>query len=271
MEQKAIEHIENNAAAVDVGSRLAASDMPIVVLPNTHSIMSIEKYQDAPARFRGVFSTRYLGDFAEYVKSANDGDSCVFVDAEKMSAQAIIDLGRVTAPLHGDHQAVLTLTPTPEYKALLAITSKPQGQRELAEWVEDWRSALTAHSEGDVLPEIKNVIKAIRSLKIESKTTGTHTADNLKASKGSLEEIEAKSGHETLPDFIVMSCVPYEGLALRDFVCRLGVLTSAEKPQYVLRITLFEREVEMMGKELQDAVKFSIAETIPVRLGKFTK
>ena len=66
-----------------------------------------------------------------------------------MSAAAILNFGTTDAPGHCDSKATVKLDQTAPYTALLEIVNKRLTQRELAEFIEDWRSFITCWSEED--------------------------------------------------------------------------------------------------------------------------
>lgn len=274
MEKQAIQHIEQNAVAEVVGSHLAALNLPVVLTPEAYSLTSIEKYLPAPQRFRGTFRTRNVQEFGAYVNNSLTVSSVLvaargFIDCDKMAAVAILDLGHPGNPGHGEHRAYLVLEAAPEYKSLLGINTKPLQQRDLAEWMEDWRDNLTAYPAGSDTPiDIKEAIAAVRALTVEAKVSREHAVGDMSASKSALESIDATSRGKTLPAFLHFRCAPYEEMPPRDFVLRLGVLTEAT-PAYKLRIIRLESHVDAMAQEFKALVHDALKDSVTVHVGTF--
>lgn len=291
MEKQAIQHIEENAVAAGVAAYLRDISLPVMPLPANYSLVSLEKFMDAPTRFRGTYSTNYVGEFTAYLlknavhSSTSDmfineeknaekmpATAGVFINAEKMTATAILDLGEPNHPEHGEHRAKVKLTALNAYNALRAINGVRKSQRDMAEWMEDWRDFLQAYpdlSEGTAKIDFKSAIAAVRNLTIKATAERDHTTQDFKATKSALETIEASSKGQALPGFLYFTCAPYEEIKTRTFVCRLGVLTDKE-PAFVLRVAQMEAHIEEMGKEFQQLVQTPLLTTdIQVRLGEF--
>ena len=266
MDQSAIKQITDNAIAASKVSD--KTNIPTVAIPDNMSVVSLEKYMDSPSRFRGIYSTDSLPDFASYTKE-NAPCKC-FVDASTMSVSSIFDLGSIDAPGHGEHSATLTLQDTAPYTAMLNMNGRKNGQRAMADWLEDWRNYLTAENQDGEEVDIKKAVAAIRRITIEASRNSEHEDKTMGASRSTLESVEAKSEHG-LPAGFTFSCKPCKDLKQRDFYMQLSILTTDE-PQLVLRISQLENLKEEIVEEFKELVIQKVdSDEVDTYIGEFTK
>jgi uncharacterized protein YfdQ (DUF2303 family) len=262
------------AAALEkiIGLAIAASDRnvlkehtPALVLNN--QIVSIEHLKDRRSRFRGAYSTTVLGEFISYVSDANpDGTTC-FVDAEAMSAQAIMNLGDATTPGHADWTASLKLKPSAPFAAALKRDGVACSQRELAEWIEDWLPHMGAIGPAGTVMEMATAVRAIREITISQKKDQTHGDRDFGASKSSMEEIEAKSRF-VLPSKLMFICTPYIGFNEIELSMRVSVITG-DTPKMTLRIIGLEQVIEDLALEFRNMLSSGLKGLMPVCVGTF--
>lgn len=256
------------------GIRLGAVEnmpCPAVAKPDGLEIVSLERYQEGRYRFRGSLKTTSISDFVKYSVSYSDtpGVRC-FIDAEDMSAKTIFNLGTIAAPGHADNSAVIGLKKTSPFSAVLSVNGRRQGQKELAEWLEDWRDFLLAFdAEGNTL-DIKQAIGAVRRITIESSRSSDHEDSDFSAKKSIMENVEAKS-KDIMPAAFEFKCTPYEELQERAIKLRYSILTSHDTPALVLRIVQLENLEEQMAQEFRDllASKFEGSQ-IETFIGNFS-
>lgn len=265
MEAQAIEKIVQLALSAD-GKRTLDTHRPAVVLDGC--IQDIEHLGSGRSRFRGKFKTSLLSEFVGYVKMhAAREESSVFVDADSMSATALLNLGDVAEPGHADWRAVLDLKPTAGFDSVQEIDGHPKSQRDIAEWCEDWYSCLSAEAGGASIP-ITTAIHAIRELTIEQLKRSKHEDRDFGASRTALEDIEAKARGE-MPTHLVFTTEPYLGFGERKIRMRISVLTSHDKPSLMLRIVGKEALVEDLAREFKSLLLGMIEETASVSIGTF--
>lgn len=256
------------------GIRLGAVEnmpCPAVAKPDGLEIVSLERYQEGRYRFRGSLKTTSISDFVKYSVSYSDtpGVRC-FIDAEDMSAKTIFNLGTIAAPGHADNSAVIGLKKTSPFSAVLSVNGRRQGQKELAEWLEDCRDFLLAFdAEGNTL-DIKQAIGAVRRITIESSRSSDHEDSDFSAKKSIMENVEAKS-KDIMPAAFEFKCTPYEELQERAIKLRYSILTSHDTPALVLRIVQLENLEEQMAQEFRDllASKFEGSQ-IETFIGNFS-
>jgi len=265
MDRSAIERIEELGNAA---SKLPETNTPITVVPDNSTIKSLEDYQPGRSRFRGKMSTESIEDFASYTKQYSQA-SC-FINQSKMIAVSVFNLGTEDRPGHADNKAILSLETTAAYEAVKAITNQRLSQKDLAEWLEDWRMNLEAIDQDSSDLDIKKSINAIRNITIESSRKEEHSDHDFKAGRSAMEEIEASS-KENIPSSFCFTCMPYVGLSDRQFYLRLSLITGGEKPVFILRIIKHDEIKEEMTKEFKSILDDSLKDDdIKIFIGSFS-
>lgn len=244
---------------------------PAVAVPNGLEIVNLERYQNGRYRFRGSLKTTSINDFVKYSVGYSDapGVRC-FIDAEDMTARTIFNLGTIEYPGHADNSALIVLKKTSPFSAVLSVNGRKQGQKELAEWLEDWRDHLLAFdADGNVL-DIKLAIGAVRRITIESSRSSDHEDSDFSARRSVMENVEAKS-KDIMPAAFEFKCTPYDELQERAIKLRYSILTSQDTPTLVLRIVQLENLQELMAQEFRDILSAKFEETqIETFIGNFS-
>lgn len=244
------------AAANAIGAAAAAGDA--VALPDNFQLHDLEKLAPLRRRARGRMLTASLDDFAHYVLAHAEEGASTFVDADAMTATAVLNLGSPKAPGHADHEAALKPPRTAAYEALLRVANgAPLKQQACAEFFEDWASLAQLQCFDDDGTEIQvgAAINAVRSITIEGAKRVESIERSLGAERSAFESVQASSGARPFPTRAQFSCRPYVDLDERTFVVRVGVLTGADKPLLSLRIVNLEQHAQEMAHELAERVR----------------
>jgi len=271
---ESIQLLQQGAAITQAAESIAeaiTSTANTVALPNDYQLHDLEKLLPQRRRARGTMSTTALPSFAEYVLDHAEAGASVFVDAIRMQATAVLNLGGADAPGHCDNRAVLTAQATAAYKALLAIANGMQiKQATLAEYLEDWGHMARCETADGTELEVRKAAAGVRSITIEGLRRVESAEQQLGASRSAFEEVKAAK-QDTIPAFITITCDPYQGLQPRSLRCRLGIVTSADKPALTLRIAKHEEHMEEMGEELAQLVRGALTGSyVPVLVGSYS-
>lgn len=266
----AISQIQNMAVSALSLTAVNQSLCPAVVLPSDFNVKSLEHLQEGRYRFRGAMDTTSISDFVKYSMQhgIEEGVSC-FIDADEMAAKTIFNIGTIGDPGHADNTAMVSLKKTAPFASLLNVNGRKSGQKELAEWLEDWRDNLMAFdAEGNVI-DIKQAINAVRKITIEASRSADHEDSDFGAKRSVMESVEAKS-RDVMPAAFQFTCTLYDELSERAIKLRYSVLTGGEVPVLVLRIVQLEKLEEQIAQEFRDllADKFEKTE-IQTYIGKF--
>ncbi|WP_279024463.1 YfdQ family protein [Gibbsiella quercinecans] len=247
----AIEQIKSLTLAGSFLDSAKLTDCPIAVLPKDVGVVSLERYELLRFRFRGQLETTSIADFVKYsTEYAGPGVRC-FIDADRMQAVSIFNLGTLDEPGHADNTASLTLKKTAPFIGLLDINGRKQRQKELAEWLEDNREFLTAFDADGAVMDIKQAVSGVRRITIESTQSADHEDNDFSGKRSLMESVEAKS-KDVMPAAFEFKCVPYEGLGERRFKLRYSIITGSDVPVLVLRIVQLEAEEEKIANEFRD-------------------
>ncbi len=270
IDQAAIKEL-NKAQAISAAANAVTDQVEtLVALPEDFKVHDLENYLVARRRARGTMQTSSVTDFAQYATTHKEEGAAVFVDADDMAAVAVLNLGTPDDPGHADNRAKLQLKKTAAYLAMKQHASgSGLKQATVAEFVEDWSEHITCfNDEGSV--SAPKAIAAVRKLTIESMRKLESSEQNLSASKSAFESVQATSA-DPIPTIIYFRCVPYVGLAERQFVLRLSIQTGGDKPTIVLRIVKAELHAEEMANELADLTRQALNDSMPVLIGEYAK
>lgn len=253
MNKEAVEHIQKTAHIPEVIAHLTQHEtqIPIVTTPDNMSIHDLEKYMPNASRYRLNFETTSTDDFIDYNKEfAVEGSTC-FVNAERMNAKSIFDLGTVELPGHKQSTAKLQLKKTAAFQAIYQINGDAMGQKQAAEFIEDWADFIQVLAQDGSSMNANAAAHALQKLTIESAKSVTSNVHDFGESTQSMDSIEARS-EQALPAQINFSCLTYQGLTERTFALRVGILTGGEKPKLVFRILQLEAMEEAIAEEFKD-------------------
>ncbi|AOM42381.1 YfdQ family protein [Xenorhabdus hominickii] len=270
LDNTAISQIQEMSIAASSLDTIKKTDFAAALIPENYNIESLEEFNNSRYRFRGEMKTTSIDDFVKYSLSySGEGVRC-FIDAEKMRAETVFNLGTISHPGHADNTASITLKKTAPFRALLDINARKQRQKELAEWLEDWHEHLIAFdSDGNVL-DIKKAVAAIRRITIEATQSQDHEEHDFSGKRSVLESVEAKS-KEVMPAVFEFKCIPYDGLSERRFKLRYSILTGDNVPQLVLRIVQLEAKEEAIAGEFRDLLTIEFQDAnIETFIGNFS-
>ncbi|HIE6476333.1 TPA: YfdQ family protein [Enterobacter hormaechei] len=225
---------------------------PTALLPDGVKVESLERFDLERFRFRGAMSTTSIPDFVRYAAGyANEAEPArCFIDADNMTARSVFNIGTLANPGHADNVASITLKKTAPFRALLQVNGDRLGQKEIAEWLEDWADFLSAFdADGNVL-SIAQAAGAVRRVNIKQVSEAAHEDEDFGGRKSLMQSVEASS-KDVMPVAFEFKCVPYEGLGERRFSLRNSLLKSGE-PVFVLRIVQLEAQEEAIANEFRD-------------------
>ena len=158
---RAIQESECISAATAALEKREATNQ-LIALPDSCSLLSLEKYLPFRRRARGKMRTPALKSFVDYVKAHAENGAVVFVDSKEIGARAVLNLGTPQKPGHADNLALYCPQETAAYAALAKNAGMPLAQKEAAEFIEDWQDCIQCLGEnGDVL-STSQAVAAVR-------------------------------------------------------------------------------------------------------------
>ncbi|HHH0550659.1 TPA: YfdQ family protein, partial [Yersinia enterocolitica] len=268
-DSSAITQIRDMVLTSIIEKQLSSTACDTIALPDGVSVKSLEQFNLERYRFRGAMETSSIDEYVKYSSGyAGDGVRC-FIDAEEMRAETIFNIGTLENPGHADNTASLSLKKTAPFRELLNIDGRKQAQKELAEWLEDYREFLLAFDADGAVLDIKKAVGAVRRITIEQTSSADHEDQDFSAKRSVMESVEAKC-KDVMPAAFEFKCIPYEGLGERRFKLRYSILTGGNVPVLVLRIVQLEAEEEKIAVEFLELLtnKFKGVE-VETFIGKF--
>ncbi|MDW1916356.1 DUF2303 family protein [Vibrio sp. Vb0349] len=249
MDKSAIQQIQESSNAPQFLKQLEKAGFPVAALPESFDLHDLEKFMPNRNYFRGTMKTANIDEFVRYHEEyQTEGNQC-FINAERMAAVTIFDLGTHNFPGHCKHQANLILRRTAAFNALLNINEERLGQKKLAEWVEDYSEFVKVFSTTGEVIENSVASAAIRNMKFEAKAGRESNVDDFSHHQSEYESVAVRTKEEfPMPAVFKFTCVPYLGLAERTFEMRMSTIGNET---LVLRIKKLEQHEEEMGEEFQ--------------------
>ncbi|CNI38246.1 YfdQ family protein [Yersinia mollaretii] len=269
LDSSAITEIRDMVLTSIIERQLSTTACDTIALPAGVAVKSLEQFNLERYRFRGSMETSSIDEYVKYSSGyAGKGVRC-FIDADEMRAETIFNIGTLINPGHADNTASLSLKKTAPFRELLNIDGRKQAQKELAEWLEDYREFLLAFDADGVVLDIKKAVGAVRRITIEQTSSADHEDQDFSAKRSVMESVEAKS-KDVMPAAFEFKCVPYEGLGEHRFKLRYSILTGGNIPVLVLRIVQLEAEEEKIAVEFLGLLtnKFKDVE-VETFIGKF--
>ncbi|MGL6026389.1 MAG: DUF2303 family protein [Vibrio sp.] len=253
MDKSAIQQIQESANAPEFLQQLQKAGFPVAALPASFNLHDLEEFMPIRNQFRGTMRTANIDEFVRYHEEyQTEGNQC-FVNAEKMAATTIFDLGTQSLPGHCKHQANLELRKTAAFKALLNINEERLSQKKLAEWVEDYSEFIQAFSTAGELIDNAVASAAVRNMKFEARAGRESNVDDFSQHQSEYESIAVRTKEEfPMPAVFKFNCDPYLGLPPRTFEMRMSTIGNET---LILRIKKLEQHQEEMSEEFQDKLQ----------------
>lgn len=266
IDQTAINRLLDLGASINSNSALPSD---AILVPPNYTLVSTEKFQSDPSRFRRTFTTPRLSNFLRYVEKHSNSASALFIADDVSKVVAVLNHGSETNPLWGDNKAVLALEHTPEVKALLGACKRNLSQQEFIDFIEDWtqRGVIQPLDADGVLIPSQTAIAALRRIKIEAKGSTTVEQGPMRAARSSMEEIEAKGADDMLPYALRLVGSVYPETSARTVVARISILTSADKPQFLLRVLEWDWHLAELAKEIEEHITLNLPTQVQVFVG----
>jgi len=266
MDKTAIEAIQALAHAQFINTELGRNENAQSIqqaLPNGYTVIDTEQYEKCPNRFRGQFTTHLISDFVDYINTNGSANTGIFVNTDKSTATAIINMGSSSAPEWGDHKASLTLKKTPEFAKLLANINIKLDQLAFIDLIEDYPECFSFIDGTDdtKMMALPTAIAAIRKLTVSQASETTIEASDFAANLSSTDKIEFKAQGNIPPKGFFFICHPYEGLSEVRFECRLRAISDGKEVKLKYRILALDRIIDDIGVGFKEYLKANIAAT----------
>lgn len=268
--KEALEHLQAHSASYSLNESCklhGPETMPCAVaLPDGVKVQDLEQYLPGRRAARGQLETTSLTDYADYIVVRTELGEARTIYIDSKSAVCWLDEhSKGSEQGHHRYKAQLKWQHTPLMRALLEGDGKAWGQRELAEWINDWagQTNIEAAQESDTdagvierLP-INLAIAAIRDIKVTATAEGQSTEQNLRAQRGILETVKVGSKVPTHLGFI--GVLPLEHLTPRNITLRVSTVATPGMPaKFVTRIVTKDAVLEQIDRDNREALKSAL-------------
>lgn len=272
LDKSAIQEIAAAQAIISANNDSKIKDVNVAALPDNFNVHDLEAYLPQRRRCRGTMKTSNVTAFARYFEMHKEPGASVFIDADKMNATAVLNLGTPVGPGHADNLAIYNPKETAAYTAMKEFANgNPRTQAQVAEFFEDWIDLLDFYNgTGESHTEIKaaRAISSVRKISIEALRKIEAEEGQLSASRSAFESVTANN-QESIPTHISFTCNPFNDLGERAFSIRLSIIT-ADKPMLTLRIAKMEQHREEMAEEVAQLVRKELnGDNASVLLGNY--
>ena len=264
--KEALQHIADQALAA-AGKELPTNS-PTVLVPDSATVIDLERFQLLRSRFRGTYSTHSLADFGAYVVERSAPNARGFIDQDAMSCIVLFNIGTPDEPGHADDRAVLRLKASAAFAAVQAVCGQSLAQKAMSDWIEDWNQHLTATDENGASMSIAKAIAAVRTITVKASSESDHAVGETRASRSTMDAIEASS-KETLPAWMDFKVIPFEGLGEQVIRLRVSVITSGSQPVLKLRWLGEEAQREAIAQEFKAVLEEKVGAAAALSLGTF--
>ena len=256
------ENTINDIAKLAVSASELANAHGSIVIPDGYKLQSLEHLKTRPYLFRGLFSTTMLNEFADYVIKHGTENTTVFIDNQKIAAQAIIDMGSHDEPHWGKHRAEVTLLKTPAFAKLLENNNRLFSQQEFIDFCEDWKDHIGFYYTDETFlgkEPFEAHIKTLRRIKVNANLSNEQTVNQYSSSKSAMESIEIKAGQEdTPPTGFVFTAQAYDAIEQITFNCQIRVVFDDKIIKFKYRITQLDAINERIAGEFREKLQSTI-------------
>lgn len=266
LSKEAVQLITDNALAA-AGKDLP-TNTPTVLVPDSTTVVDLERFQAGRSRFRGTYSTHSLADYSAYVIERAAPDARGFIDQDNMSCIVLFNIGTTDNPGHADDRAVLRLKASAAFAAVQAVCGASLAQKSMSDWIEDWNQHLSAADENGAAMSIAKAIAAVRTITVKASSESDHAVGETRASRSTMDQIEASS-KETLPAWLDFKVIPFEGLGEQVIRLRVSVITGGSQPVLKLRWVGEDAQREAIAQEFKAVLDSKVGITAKLSLGTF--
>lgn len=266
LSKEAVQLITDNALAA-AGKELP-TNTPTVLVPDSATVIDLERFQAGRSRFRGTYSTHSLADYSAYVVERAAPAARGFIDQDNMSCIVLFNIGTPDEPGHADDRAVLRLKASAAFAAVQAVCGQSLVQKAMSDWIEDWNQHLAATDENGAVMTIAKAIAAVRTITVKASSESDHAVGETRASRSTMDQIEASS-KETLPAWLDFKVIPFEGLGEQVIRLRVSVITGGSQPVLKLRWIGEEAQREAIAQEFKAVLDAKVGTAAKLSLGTF--
>ena len=270
MDKSAIEKIQQSSEIEAINGLVNdtyPSSLPFIVIPKDMRVESLESMMPNASHYRFKFTTTSISDYIEYCKNNQQDDASCAIDEDDLRCKTIFDAGNKHIPGHKYHTAYLELSRTEHFKALLKCSDKTYSQMNASDFLENWGHFIACYDSSGNTMSLSAATKSIRDMTVKSLAESSSNVGDFSSSSSGFEQIEAKSQGSIVGSFSFI-CSPYLHFDEREFIFKVRILTSDDKPKIAFRLMCLEQHRESIADEFKKIITNGLSETnIKVYIG----
>lgn len=255
---------------------LSKIGVPMIIMPKTGEVKSLESLLDTPRRPRAAVQVRDHQSFIDYVQRYKGPGTIIFVEMTEVggSFTAILDYHRpnpaghsetevFSAPQWGEHVCKYICEFTPEWKRWFALSGKPQRQQAMALFVEENMFDIA-------IPEPAKMLELVKTLEA---TQGVQFKSAVRLDNGDRQlhyavQTGAKAGEQgdmDVPQKFRLKFAIFTNGPAYDIDCRFRYSIDDGTLSLGFEIEKPHKRIELALIEAQNAIKETLK--LPVLLG----
>ena len=235
-----------------------------MVISDAASVATLEHLLPQPTHFRAQFETGIVDEFVGYINKFKGAD--IFIDHDKLEADAIFDMGDPVDPEWGHHRAIIKLSKTSDYIALVRGDKARLSQQDMIDFIEDWAENFQFYKADKTKISTANAIALFRKVTIKVNAESTTSQGDFSGIVSAMEGIEINSDGDTLPAFFDFNFVTIVGFDER--LVRCGIRAHADtKPTLSYRAIGLDKLTQDIAKEFSDRIATSLGKESAITIG----
>lgn len=181
---------------------------------------SLEKYQPAPERKRGIYWPQTVDSFIDYVEAHKGDGTTIWIEPNRGHIEAVLNDHTADGTGWGDHRAVLDLIESPEWAFWMKNDGEMLAQIAFANHIEEGLADLLEPDGAEML-EIAQRIEGTNSVAFKSKIDLTSGEVRVGYDEKVEANAEGASGQLVIPKTFAIGVAPFVGEPTFRLVARL--------------------------------------------------
>ncbi|KGA40740.1 hypothetical protein KU75_16095 [Pectobacterium odoriferum] len=185
--------------------------IPTAVVPDSHSVESLEDYQLTPSLIRQNVNLISISSLIAYVKKYEDPRTAIFADNTKTKVVAVLDYHKAPdLPEWGKHKALYNCPFSKEWLAWATFDGKARSQVDFGEFIENHIGDIAAVSDTYVGPSGVELLEMVLEFQ-ETRTSEFKSVKRLHDGTTQFAYSDEKSGagNTKLPEKISLAIAPF--------------------------------------------------------------
>ena len=194
-----------------IAAHTPQTDIPVAVVPNSHEVKSLERFQLQPSLIRQSVNLISASSLIAYIKKFADQRTAIFADKSVTRIEAVLDYhAEAASPEWAYHRAIYDCPYSDEWKEWAARDKKAMDQTDFAEFLENHIKDIAPVSEGNKGPSGTALLEMVLAFQ-ETRKAEFKSVRRLQDGTFQLSYSDEKSGsgNTSLPEKISLAIAPF--------------------------------------------------------------